>query len=45
MDYLNLEQIERSCPSVLTQRPSRHLSHIYARNINGIFFSNCSENC
>jgi len=29
MDYLNLEQIEKSCPSVLTQRPSRHLSHIY----------------
>ena len=29
MDYLNLEQIEKSCPSVFTTTPSNHLSHIY----------------
>ena len=29
MDYLNLEQIEKSCPSVFTKTPSTNLSHIY----------------
>ena len=29
MDYLNLEQIQESCPSVFTKKPSKHLSHIY----------------
>ena len=29
MDYLNLNEIGQKCPSALTQKPSKHLSHIY----------------
>ena len=29
MSYLNLNEIETVCPSALTQKPSKHLSHIY----------------
>ena len=29
MDYLNLDEIGRIAPSVLTQTQSEHLSHIY----------------
>jgi hypothetical protein len=29
MEFLNLKEIEQRCPSVLTQSPSDHLSHIY----------------
>ena len=29
MEYLNLNEIEKSCPAALTQKQSSNLSHIY----------------